>query len=108
MWAQGGVVDDRESDLLALGASPDQISSVELRAVENTCQVWEENWEALMMFLKMQTQWHVGMAGLIGLNYQSLESLIRLYDVKEPVILFEKVQVIERAALAKLNSKKAK
>jgi len=47
------------------------------------------------------------MNGLIGLNYQALETLIRLYHVKEPVELFEKVQVIERAALVKMNTKRA-
>ena len=60
-----------------------------------------------MMFLRMQTQWNVSMNGLIGLNYQALETLIRLYKIEEPLELFEKVQVIERAALVKMNSKRA-
>jgi hypothetical protein len=90
-----------------LGASEDQIAAAQLEAVKHNFEVWEENWEAVMMFLRMQTQWNVGMSGLIGLNYQALETLIRLYHVKQPVELFEKVQVIERAALVKMNSKRA-
>jgi len=90
-----------------LGASEDQIAAAQLEAVKHNFEVWEENWEAVMMFLRMQTQWNVSMNGLIGLNYQALETLIRLYHVKEPVELFEKVQVIERAALVKMNSKRA-
>lgn len=93
---------------MALGASPDQISSVELSPVKKNCEVWEENWEALTIFLKLQTQWNMGMAGPTGLNYQALETIIRLYKVDDPVTVFEKVQVIERAAIVKLNSKKAK
>jgi len=95
------------SDLRALGASEEQIAAAQLEAVKHNFEVWEENWEAVMMFLRMQTQWNVSMNGLIGLNYQALETLIRLYHVKEPVELFEKVQVIERAALVKMNSKRA-
>jgi hypothetical protein len=90
-----------------LGASEEQIAAAQLEAVKHDFEVWEENWEAVMMFLRMQTQWNVSMNGLIGLNYQALETLIRLYHVKEPVELFEKVQVIERAALVKMNSKRA-
>ena len=93
---------------MALGASPDQISSVELNPVKKNCEVWDENWEALTRFLRLQTQWNMGMAGPTGLNYQALETIIRLYKVDDPVTVFEKVQVIERAAIVKLNSKKAK
>ncbi len=103
----GGVVDERVSDLKALGASEDQIHAAQLEAVKKDCEVWEENWEAVMMLLRMQTQWNVSMSGLVGLNYQALETLMRLYHVKKPVELFEKVQVIERAALVKMNSKRA-
>lgn len=91
----------------ALGASEEQIAAAQLEAVKRDFEVWEENWEAVMMFLRMQTQWNVSMNGLVGLNYQALETLIRLYHVKEPVELFERVQVIERAALVKMNSKRA-
>ena len=93
---------------MALGASPDQISSVELNPVKKNCEVWDENWEALTIFLRLQTQWNMGMAGPTGLNYQALETIIRLYEVDDPVTVFEKVQVIERAVVVKLNSKKAK
>jgi len=101
------VVDERVSDLKALGASEDQIAAAQLEGVRKDCEVWEDNWEAVMMFLRMQTQWNVSMSGLVGLNYQALETLMRLYHVKEPVELFEKVQVIERAALVKMNTKRA-
>jgi len=44
------------------------------------------------------------MAGLTGLNYPSLEWLCKLYSVKDPVAIFEGVQVMEMAALAVLNA----
>ena len=101
------MIDDREVSLRALGASEEQILAAKLEAVQEDFEVWDENWEAMMMFLRMQTQWNVSMSGLVGLNYQALETLIRLYKIEEPLELFEKVQVIERAALVKMNSKRA-
>jgi hypothetical protein len=59
-----------------------------------------------MMFLRMQTQWNVSMAGLTGLNYSSLDYLSRLYSVKDPVSLFEGMQVMEVTALTCLNKRK--
>jgi len=79
---------------------------VRLEAVEQHCEVWEENWDVVMMFLRMQTQWNVSMAGLTGLNYSSLDYLSRLYSVKDPVSLFEGIQVMEVTALTCLNKRK--
>ena len=101
------MIDDREVSLRALGASEEQILAAKLEAVQEDFEVWDENWEAMMMFLRMQNQWNVSMNGLVGLNYPALETLIRLYKIEEPLELFEKVQVIERAALVKMNSKRA-
>jgi hypothetical protein len=35
---------------------------------EQHCDVWEENWDTVAMFLRMGTQWNVSMAGLTGLK----------------------------------------
>jgi hypothetical protein len=90
-----------------LGASPEQIAAVRLSTVQKDFEVWEENWDAVLMFVRMSTQWNTSMAGLTGLNYPSLEWLCKLYSVKDPVAIFEGVQVMEAAALAALNSKRA-
>jgi hypothetical protein len=89
-----------------LGASPEQIAAARLEAVEQECEVWEENWETVLMFLRMSTQWNTSMAGLTGLNYPSLEWLCKLYSVKDPVALFEGVQVMETTALSVLNAER--
>ena len=75
---------------------------------EQHCDVWEENWDTVAMFLRMGTQWNVSMAGLTGLNYPSLDWLCRLYAVQEPLEMFEGIRVMESAALLCLNSKRAK
>lgn len=89
----------------ALGASEEQIAQVRLEAVEEHCEVWEDNWDIVIMFLRLQTQWNVSMAGLTGLNYSSVEYLGRLYPAKDPVALFEGLQVMEIKALTCLNKK---
>ena len=33
-----------------------------------------------MLFLKVQTQWRVGMGGIIGLDYTSVIEMIKLYS----------------------------
>ena len=68
--------------------------------------MWEENWDALMMFLRMQTQWTVTMGGYVGLKYEVLlgaSGLMSLYDVENPREMLEDLQVMEAAALAELN-----
>ena len=102
-WAQGGVVDERESDLRALGASEDQIRAARLEAAQQDFEVWEENWDIVITFVRMSTQWHTSAAGLVGLYYPSLEWICKLYAVADPVAVFEGIQVMERTALACLN-----
>ena len=55
--------------------------------VEQHYEVWEESWESLMMFLRMQTQWNVTMGGYVGLKYEVLlgaGGLMSLYDIENP------------------------
>jgi len=32
----------------------------------NDCEVWEENWPAVEMFLRVQTQWRTTMNGILA------------------------------------------
>lgn len=69
-------------------------------------EVWEENWETVVMFLRMQTQWTVTMGGYVGLKYEVLlgaSGLMCLYDVENPREMLEDLQVMEAAALSELN-----
>jgi len=72
---------------------------IEKTKKEDVFEVWPENWAALQMFLRLQTQWNVGVNGVIGLNYQSLEFLFRIYETKKPRKMLEKIRLIERGAL---------
>ena len=96
-WAGGGVVDESQDDAAAFGLDlPEQASSEDF-------EVWPENWDAVLMFLRISTQWRTSMGGPIGLDYGALEWLFRLYEVKEPRSLLEDLQVMEGAALTAMS-----
>lgn len=69
-------------------------------------EVWDDNWEIVIMFLRMQTQWNTTMGGYVGLKYEVLlgaGGLMSVYDVDNHREMLEGLQVMEAAALVKLN-----
>jgi len=66
-------------------------------------EVWDDNWEIVVMFLRMQTQWSVVMGGYTGLKYEVLFRLCDLYSVEDPRAMLEGIQIMESAALQELN-----
>ena len=71
-------------------------------------EVWDENWETVQMFLRVQTQWNVSMDGLVGLKYEVLlgsGGLFDLYNVKNRTDVLERLQVMEATALTELRKR---
>jgi hypothetical protein len=66
--------------------------------------VWEDNVEALSMFLRLQTQWVFTGAKFVGLNYQSAEFLIKIHGA-DPLVMMDDLQAMELAALQVINKK---
>ena len=66
-------------------------------------EVWQENWPAVEMFLRCQTQWRTSMNGVVGMDYGALAWLFRLYEVEDPRSLLEDLQVMEGAVMQVLN-----
>lgn len=93
-------------DLAVMGAAPEIASAAQQASPTQDFEVLEENWEAVAMFMRLQTQWIIGgMGAYIGLNYQSVEFLFRIEGVKNERELLDDLQVMERAALPIINSK---
>ena len=98
-WAAGGSEkDETRNDAAIMGVSIPVIVEA-----PRDCVVWEENWETVMMFLRMQTQWNVVMGGYTGLKYEVLEWLCRLYSVGDARAMLEGIQIMESFALQELN-----
>ena len=62
-----------------------------------------ENWESVLLFTKVMTQWRTTMGGVIGLDYAVIEWVFRMYKVKDPKPIFENFQIMESKALEILN-----
>jgi hypothetical protein len=74
----------------------------------NNFEVWDENWDTVMMFLRMQTQWEVSMSGYVGLKYDVLlvsHGLFGLYNVEDRRDMLERLQIMEAAALKELRKR---
>lgn len=74
-------------------------------------EVWEENWDSLLFFLNVSTQWNVvaGMGGLfyIGLNHTAIESEMNMRGIRKQrrAQLCDDLLMMERAALPLLNKR---
>ncbi len=68
--------------------------------------MFEENCQALEVFLRVSTQWRVGDGVVRGLDYQALRWVIGMYAPDAERDVFERVQTMEAGALDVLNQKK--
>jgi hypothetical protein len=57
------------------------------------------------MFLRCQTQWRTGPAGLIGLDYLAIDLLFRLYGADDPATMLESIQIMEGEILQAVQEK---
>jgi len=75
----------------------------ELEEEPKDFEVYPENWDAVEMFVRCQTQWRTATSGVIGLDYAAVEWVFRLYEVKDQRTVLEDLQVMEAAALKIFN-----
>ena len=72
-------------------------------------EVFEENWDIVMMFLRCQTQWNTTFGGVVGLKYEILlldGGLFDLYHVDNRIEMLEGLQLMESVAMQELNKEK--
>jgi len=69
--------------------------------------VLPENWAAVNLFVECDTQWRqAGIAGVrTGLDYPSVETVMRITGVEDPADTFWRLRLIEQEALAALQDK---
>lgn len=84
--------------------APDEILDA-IETHDDDFEVWEENLETVGLFLRLQTQWVANMGGVVGLNYQSVQILFKMYGIANEKQTFEDLQAMEFAALPILNKK---
>ncbi|QDP47271.1 MAG: hypothetical protein Unbinned4294contig1002_43 [Prokaryotic dsDNA virus sp.] len=62
-------------------------------------------WPAVLLFLTLQTQWRVGSAGIVGLDYNAVRWVFELYEVAEPRKMLDDLQIIEATVVETLNER---
>ena len=58
------------------------------------------------MFIRCQTQWRVGVGGIIGFDYTSVIEMIKLYNIENHTVMLENLQIMEAAVLKAMNKEK--
>ncbi len=69
--------------------------------------VWPDNWTAIEMFLRVQTQWRTSMGGVVGLDYAAVAWVLKLYEIEDQRSLLEDLQVMEAAAMRVMNKQES-
>ena len=95
-------MDQTQEDAKAFGLELPKTNKKE----EEDFEVNEDNWDALMMFYNMQTQWSTSFGGFVGLKYEVLlmqGGMFDLYNIKERSKILEEIQIMEAKALKELN-----
>jgi hypothetical protein len=66
-------------------------------------EVWPEHEDAVLMFLRCQSQWRTGGSGVVGLDYGVVLQMMDLYAVDDRRQTLEDLQVMESRARELLN-----
>lgn len=99
------VIDETSEDAKAFGLELPK----EEEKKEIDYEVFEDNWDAVMIFCNMQTQWSTSFGGFVGLKYEVLlmqGGMFDLYNITDRRKILEELQIMEVTALKELNKEK--
>ena len=105
-YGDGGADSELLADLAAYGGDASSLPVHMQRPQE--FEVWPEHVEPLDMFLRCSTQWRTTQAGVVGLDYGAVFSILDLYAVANRHQVFEDLQIMERRAVELINAKVAR
>jgi hypothetical protein len=69
-------------------------------------EVIADAWSVVELFLRVQTQWRAGSSGIVGLDYGAVRWVMDLYQIDDPRMMLEDLQVIEAKVVEIVNSRK--
>jgi hypothetical protein len=72
------------------------------------CEVHDDCWETVKVFLAMETQWRLDQGYPIGMDYAALPVVCRGLRCRFTPDLFDDLQLMEGEALAALAERRAK
>jgi hypothetical protein len=69
--------------------------------------VWDCNWQAFQVFIRMSTQWRVSMSGATGLDYQALPVVApREFASEDWPAILDDIRICEDAVLELMRAKR--
>lgn len=107
-WAargQSSGSDETQADLEAWGAPQDVMEQFAEAQPDTDFEVYQENWQTVLLFLQVQSQWRMGMNGPVGLDYSAVQLICSINKQALTPELMEGLQIMEMAALAAMNKK---
>ena len=75
---------------------------------EDIFEVIPEAWQAVEIFLFVQSQWRVDSGALIGLDYLVVKWVFELFEVKKPIEMLSDLQIIEAKVIEILSKRSEK
>lgn len=66
-------------------------------------ELWETNEDAWYVWVNTQSQWRVGMGGVVGLDYTALEFVARTLNTEITPALLKKIRVLEAYMLGRVG-----
>lgn len=74
-------------------------------AADSIVDVWPDNWQSVLLFIDLGTQWRVGMTGYVGLDYSAVPVVMTLRGIEqsEREQAFSDIRVMESAVLDHLR-----
>ena len=70
--------------------------------------IWPENLDTVELFMDVQTQWRTTSAGVMGLDYGVVLSLLSLKGANDPLAVIRDLQVMEMRARELINQEATK
>lgn len=101
MYSGGGDAGDIAS---RMGLPADLVAEAE---GFSDCLIFPDVWPSVGLFRDMNTQWRVGPGGVVGLDYQALDAVMKFRGITDDEISqrFDDIQVMELAAIEVIRSK---
>lgn len=70
-------------------------------------EVWDDCWESVTMFTRLSSDWvYAGMGSCTGINKQTLQWYMDIFEVKDKRAMLEDLQAMEAHALTLMNKDK--
>lgn len=106
-WARGSQsYADAIEQLELLGAPEEAIEELRERQASEDFEVWDTNWSAVQMFMRVQTQWRASGGQYYGLDYNAVYPMLDIYEIEDKATILEELQIIEIGVLGALSENK--